>query len=176
MFGDATPLVSTVLMSLKQLIMVSDSCRSVFFQVIFFDGTSNCDTVTNFNEGVEFAVRFNDNETWIPLAVIFRDHDDSNGITLGNLSNLVIREYPVNSQNQILVNQSVPVMNISLVLCDFEREPESVQFRWLQTSRFAASNRIRDVWGLDDLQISYVQESGEEALLLSDSFDSDQLK
>ncbi len=144
------------------------------FQIIFNENeTAGCDTVTNFNEGVEFALRLDNDEVWIPLAVIFRVTGESNGITLGNLSNLVIRDYPVDPQNQ---NESVPIFNVSLRLCDFERESNFIQFRWLQTSRFGRATKFRDLWGLDDVRISYVQESGEEDVILSESFDSEQLK
>ena len=153
----------------------SGSCRNLFFRIINFDGVG-CNTVTEFNEGVEFALRLDDEEVWIPLAVIFHNSGHSNGITLGNLTNLVIRGYSLDPRNEILGDKSVQNVNVSLELCDFEREPESIQFRWLQTSRFVGRNELRDLWGLDDLWISYVEESGEERVLLSDSFDSEELK
>ena len=68
-------------------------------------------------------------------------------------------------------------VNVSLRLCDFEMKPRSIQLRWLQTSQFGGVGVLRDVWGIDDLVVSaYTQDSMEDTLLLSDSFDEENLK
>lgn len=126
----------------------------------------------NFDERVEFALRLDDDEVWIPLAVIFNSDDG----TLHPIENLVIRDYSVDSLNQIAVDKSILATNVSLTLCDFERVPESIQFRWLQSSSYQAGVGLQDLWGLDNLKISYMQSSGGEVVLLSDSFDDEQLK
>ena len=135
-----------------------------------------CNTLDHFNEGVEFAICLDDEEIWIPLAVVFPNIDNNDRLPLGNPSNLVIRDYPVDPANVIMLSERINV-NVSLRLCDFEMKPRSIQLRWLQTSQIWATGILKDVWGIDDLEVSaYTQDSMEDTLLLSDSFDEASLK
>ena len=153
-------------------------CRTVSFLVLFVNETQRegCNTITSFNEGVEFGIRLAEEEEWIPLAVIYRNNGPpADNITLGNMPNLIIRDYFVSPQNTIESSVSDPIVNFSLTLCEF-RDPSFFQFRWLQTSRLRPRLQLLDLWSLDEVHISYTREDGEEEVLLSDSFDQEELK
>ena len=154
----------------------TDDClnfnRQIFFQVIL-RGNNSCDRIDNTDEGVEFALRF-DNGTWIPVTVIYAAGSASRTLPIGNFSNLVIRDYYVDNQ---VMTPNLEDVNVSLTLCNFENAPDWIQFRWLQTTLISREGvSLRDFWGLDDMRISYIKENGEEVVLLSDSFDDKQLK
>lgn len=156
------------------LAISSYSSRNIRFQVIA--RRESCSTIDVFDEGVEVGLRLDSEGVWIPLAVIFKDFGrDGVPFTFGDMVDLVIRDYPVDPPNRMMLDEFVPAVNISLGLCGFEREPEFVQLRWLQTAGYAARGRFQKLWGLDDLQISYVH-GNSEVILLSDSFDDQQLK
>ena len=128
---------------------------------------------------MEFAFRSN-NETWIPLTLIHSDDgsERNHSISIGTKDDLVIRDYRVD--NQVIdsnVTKRRMNVNISLEVCNFKEAPAFVQFRWLQTSRVNPNKpyRIRDIWGLDDMKISYVEEN-KTVVLVSDSFEDEQLK
>ena len=77
----------------------------------------------------------------------------------------------------IVKHNHVANTGISLELCNFEDDFETIQFRWLQTSRFRGDLvHPKDVWSLDNVNISFIDSRGEETILLEDSFNSDQLK
>ena len=91
------------------------------------------------------------------------------GITVDGV--LAIRGYQV-SEREVSRGSS---SNFMEQVCGIMPELTSVQFRWLQTSLIDFSS-IRDIWTLDDLEISYQDVEGEKNILLEDSFDGNQLK
>lgn len=103
--------------------------------------------------------------------MITADEDD----TIGEKNNLTIRGYQVKVDDRGNLARSV---SISVQVCDFKAIPETVQFRWLQTSTIDGDGvTFRDAWSLDDVHISY--EGGTETgrtTLLDDPFDGIELK
>lgn len=137
---------------------------------------SECNTINEFHEGVEFSVRLGTEGAWIPIVLNIRSNFvlESTRITIGNVEGLTIRGYPVTTR-EIPVNgaRGIPY---SVQICDFDEQFTSVQFRWLQTSGFNSDPRPKDVWAIDDIRVSYEPQMGDTMELLRDSFDGDVLK
>ena len=137
-----------------------------------FEDTDNFNTINEFNEGVEFSLRLSSMpDEWIPLKFIyFRNGVNSSEIFIGDINNFILRGYEVKNVD------ADSIVEITICLCGFNIT-DSVQFRWLQTSRFIKSDFIpRDLWILDDIIINFVIEELEEINLLKESFDSLELK
>ena len=122
---------------------------------------------------MDFSLQIIPFKRWIPLAFIVHGTSDQNAdIPVGthiNSSVVVIRGYET---------RVMQVSNFSLRICDFMLSG-AVQFRWLQTSRFKNSITepgVKDAWSLDDIEISYQDESGQRSVLLEDSFDDGTLR
>ena len=137
-----------------------------------FENSDNFNTINEFNEGVEFSLRLSSMpDEWIPLKFIyFRNGSNSSEIFIGDINNFILRGYEVKYVD------ADSIVEITICLCGFNIT-DSVQFRWLQTSRFTKSDFIpRDLWILDDIIINFVTETQEEINLLNESFDSLELK
>ena len=150
-------------------------CSEISFQFIFNDGS--CNTANNINEGVEFALRFEDEDMWIPLIYAYNRNGGVGSaivIDIGNIDDLIIRGYRVKLEPVDYVNSNSE--NISIDICKFEAS--NIQLRWLQTSRITINNRniSIDLWSVDNINISYIHANGEKICLIEDSFDNDQLK
>lgn len=146
--------------------------RSVSFQLGF--GLSDCDLPDHYNEGVEFSVQLENGGAWIPAAAFFaEDRDSMCGCTEpGEVVDgvLIVRGYRVEDTP---VPQNTPFSS-TLQVCGKGLD-NSVSFRWLQTTSLV-NDIPRDVWSLDDIEISYHDEDGEENVLLAESFNNNQLK
>ena len=132
----------------------------------------NCDPIDSLDEGVELSLRLGSNSTWIPITLIAIHNDTTrfDSISIGKLvvneSSLCIREY------------SVTPFNGTVNICGFNLTVENfIQFRWLQTSMLNNENmnNTKDVWSLDDVDISY-HKGNNTVTLLNDSFDNPELK
>ena len=140
--------------------------------LLVFNDSDNFNTINEFNEGVEFSLSLSSMpDEWIPLKFIyFRNGPNSSEIFIGDINNFILRGYEVKDVD------ASNMVEVSICLCGFNIS-DSVQFRWLQTSRFTKSNLIpRDLWILDDIIINFVTEELEEINLLKESFDSLELK
>ena len=110
-------------------------------------------------EGIELSIRQNREPIWRPLAYFVKINlpRGPKYINLGyhEGNNLYIRGYLVRR----VVHDNMDVQhNISIQVCDPRYlEAESVQFRWLQTSRVNAERK--DMWSLDDVKVDVVRES-----------------
>ena len=130
---------------------------------------SSCNPIDNFQEGVEFSIRFDTGTIWLPIVFLVNklmtSVFPSSPIFIGYPDNLVIRGYTVNVENISLTPYSVQI-------CDFDEQITSIQLRWLQTSMF--DGRLKDFWVIDDVNVSY--ESNYKIELFRDSFEEAQLK
>ncbi len=117
---------------------------------------------------------------WIPLKYVYNvsntdsDRDTEADISIGKITNLTItiRDYSV-QREPLHVNK----YKSDIEICNFNAS--NIQFRWLQSSQFKVregENSARDLWSLDDINISYITEDGEWREIINDSFDSGQLK
>ena len=76
--------------------------------------------------------------------------------------------YVLQPSNSAIIHSHITVCNFSLT--------DSIQVRWLVTSRTTNTNRApRDVWSLDDVEITLITEC-DNYTLLADSFDMCELK
>ena len=102
-----------------------------------------------YDEGVEFSVRlFSLPEEWIPVTYIFRRDDRNDHIIISDGGG--IRGYRVNESRQNGTNSTAKIM---VDICNINIS-DSIQFRWLQTSFLRNGDILRDVWILDNLEIS----------------------
>ena len=53
----------------------------------------------------------------------------------------------------------------SVTVCAFEDSVDSVQFRWLQTSRYTTDLPVKDAWTLDNVLITYQDGRSENSVL-----------
>ena len=112
---------------------------------------------------------------WIPILYTFVSEEIINEEKrVGEFSGdeLKIRGYVVEQQRFTVGSRT----RYSVQICDFNDGLDSVQFRWLHTSRFDDRDLFKDVWSLDDILVTYEPEEGVETILLEDSFNGDQLK
>lgn len=149
---------------------IFSTCSEINFQLLF---PQVCNTINEFYEGVELSIRLGAIREWVPIIFLFLNEDLQNeDIRIGDRDNLEIRGYPVGAKMFSVGTRT----HYSAQVCDFDRQLDSVQLRWLQTSRFDDRNIAKDVWSIDDVQISYEPELGMEISLLEDSFNDNQLK
>ncbi len=130
-----------------------------------------CDTVDEFDEGVEFSVRLGGGGTWIPVVFIVNNMTPRMSISIGDPADLEIRGYSVEVQ-QI---QTGMEFQYSTTVCGFDEQ--SIQLRWLQTSLFDNRRIFKDVWSIDNVLVRYEPEGNVGGInLLEDFFDVEQLK
>ena len=116
---------------------------------------------------MEFSLRLKPERNWIPIS-FFNTNRSGNRIHIGNT--LLIREYQVELESAtigVAYHYSVEICNIPNIIS------HPVEFRWLQTSNFSGS--ARNVWSLDNVNISYCEDNT-STVLLRDSFDDTEIK
>lgn len=147
--------------------------RNVEFEIYLPDGEV-CNTINEFNEGVEFSIRLGTEATWFPIVFIVQSKPslDGSSIVIGNSSNLVIRDYAVEVRR--ISDNGTRDPPYSMQICGFDEQISSVQLRWLQTSSFDRS--LRDIWSIDNVHVTYERDNGTRMELLQDSFDGIELK
>ena len=136
----------------------------------------SCDSIDRFDEGVEFSIRMNSEGLWIPITLAIRSDKIGNhaSILIGsrendeNVEDVVIREYHVEPD----LSSPGSIYEYSVQVCDFTRTINSIQFRWLQTS---SKHKLKDIWTLEAVNISY-HDISSNILLLLDQFDESELK
>ena len=140
--------------------------REVSFKIIF-NGKGGCNTINEFNEGVEFSIRLSSMpDEWIPINFIyFKDKNNNSEILIGDFNNFYLRGYAIPS-NRIYEN---PTMSVVSKICNVT-DDDLIQFRWLQTSRIKNENKAKDIWILDDIKIDVISEYGNLSLI-NQSFD-----
>ena len=144
---------------------------------------------------MEFAIQINSNGEWIPITLVIRsDETDSENVgdnlfligqhiaTNDTVDDVLIREYLVKpvTANVLADVNGRSIFTYSVQLCDFlAPSVDSVQFRWLQTSRINIDGELRDVWSLEYVYIIYHhhhQDDNNNVVLLEDTFDDPELK
>ena len=144
--------------------------RSVVFTIYSsnFDCKGFRNAIDRFGDDMEVYFRFLSNPSeWIPVAVIRIDGKIVNTRRHGNDIPYVY-----------VLQTTIPNMNFihgNITTCNFSLT-DSIQVRWLVTSRALIKDRpSRDVWSLDDVEITLTTEC-DNYTLLADSFDMTELK
>ena len=109
-------------------------------------------------------------EEWIPITYVFRNYNRSNAINI--LDGGGIRGYEVNNVRRGGNNSTKDIM---VDICNFYIS-DSIQFRWLQTSSIQSNDTLRDVWILDNLEISINTFEHGNVQLFKETFDEEILK
>ena len=109
-------------------------------------------------------------EEWIPITYVFRNSNRSNAINIFDGGG--IRGYEVNKVRRGGNNSSE---DIKVDICNFNIS-DSIQFRWLQTSTIKSNDIVRDVWILDNLEISINTSEHGNVQLFKETFDGGILK
>ena len=116
---------------------------------------------------MEVYIRFLSNPSdWIPLAVI-------------QITNQIVSTrrhgYHIPYLYELHTFNKLVVVHGNITICNFSLA-DSIQVRWLVTSRTCCEDKApRDVWSLDDVEITLITER-DNYTLLSDSFDLSELK
>ena len=132
----------------------------------------SCDSIDFFDEGVEFSIRINSTGAWIPIILASKNVTKKDRFAIGERIdeyNVVIRGFRVESK--LASNRSY----YSVQVCDFTVPVNSIQFRWLQTSRIGNSSTVNDAWVLDNVHVSH-HHNNVSVTLLQDLFDDPELK
>ena len=127
--------------------------------------------IETFSEGVEFSLRLlSEPDEWIPIRfTYFSKTGTNNAVNIGNFGeDFRLRGYKV---QQSMVSDGLSKSEIQV--CNFNLS-NSVQFRWLQTSLFR-SDGIKDVWFMDNINITLVVQSSRHNLLM-DEFNTKKLE
>ena len=132
----------------------------------------NCNISPLSNNGIfagddmEVYIRFLSNPSeWIPLAVIQISNQRVNTTRHGYD---VPYKYALDTSGTGTVHGNITICNFTLT--------DSIQVRWLVTSRGFTKHRApRDVWSLDDVEVTLITEC-DNYTLLADSFDMSELK
>jgi hypothetical protein len=108
-----------------------------------------CDQLDFYHEGIELSLRRPGDLLWRPIAFFSRNdvQNPATEIPLGH----VIRGYSV---PHIVLNNSVTQHRREFRICDDSIVGSSVQFRWLQTVKQNTDSTPRDVWSLDEVQVT----------------------
>ena len=125
------------------------------FALTVTSDSPDCNSIDHFDEGVEVAMgNWNNAGQWIPLAIYVPNFERSNfDNNMGEILNETfsianIRGYQVPVYTSETFSVSLNVCTEDLV------ERDNVQFRWLQTANFMSGKGNRDVWTLDDVNIT----------------------
>ena len=141
--------------------------RSIVFTIYssYLDCRGNLNNNGKVGDDMEVYIRFLSNPSeWIPIAVIQINQQRVNTSRHGyNIPYLYIRTDVMN------------VVHGNITICNFLLT-DSIQVRWLVTSRaFNKDIPPTDVWSLDDVEITLINECDNHTLL-EDSFDTNELK
>ena len=109
-------------------------------------------------------------EEWIPSTYVFRSYVRNNAINISDGGG--IRGYEVNEVHRGGNNSTKDIM---VDICNFNIS-DSIQFRWLQTSTIQSNDFLRDVWILDNLEISINTSEHGNVQLFKETFDGGILK
>ena len=141
------------------------STRSIFF-TIYSSRTSNCPSNLGSTDDMEVYIRLLSNPSeWIPVAFIQINGQINNTRRHGYD---IPYGYSLKLSNSAIIHGHITVCNFSLT--------DSIQVRWLVTSRPRNKDTApKDVWSLDDVEITLITEC-DNYTLLADSFDMSELK
>ena len=143
------------------------SYSTVSYSIIFIGVGKNCNTINKYDEGVEFSARLlSMPEEWIPITYVYRSY----AINISDGGD--IRGYKVNKVRPGGNNSTEDIM---VDICNFNIS-DSIQFRWLQTSTINDNDILRDVWILDNLEISINTSDHGNVQLFKETFDGEILK
>ncbi len=148
---------------------------------IIFNRRRSCNTINEFNEGIEFSVRLLSNpEEWIPLKYIyFRKGGNSHEeIYIGDEDNFTIRGYTVDiiqTYYPNVTNTTTYSKTIVMAKICFENHSDAIQFRWLQTS-YLKLDSAKDNWILNFIEIEAVDDYSVTKMLLNESFENGEIK
>ena len=140
--------------------------RNIAFQLNL---ETSCDSIDTFSEGVEFSIQINSTGAWIPIILASKNVTKKDRFAIGERIDediVVIRGFQVESNL---------ASYYSVQVCDFAVPVNSIQFRWLQTSRIGNSSTVNDAWVLDNVHVSH-HNNNVSVTLLQDSFDDPELK
>ena len=145
--------------------------RMVSFMIVFIRTGDDCNSVDEFNEGVEFSARLlsKPNE-WIPLKYIYYRGDEDTRTDEIHMDESNIRGYMV---EQTRLSEDNSSTNATIDICNFNVS-DFIQFRWLQTS--SVDSGLQDVWILDNIKISIATSEHGNITILSETFDLRMLK
>ena len=139
------------------------------YSEVSFDINFKCgDGIDVFDEGVEFSTRLcSSPHEWIPIRFLYTNSRNEAAIDIGEPGeNFTIRGYRV---EQLKYKKRMVRVNVSN-----HNSSDSIQFRWMQTSRFN-TDKLRDLWTLDNIGINFVS-GGISTGLLHDNFENGSLK
>ena len=139
------------------------------FQLAINGNRTGCNGINTFDEGVELAARWSEDEQWVPLRFYTSSEVRNRIIDIGrydqNSSVLSLRGYNVS-----VVLHNTTVMNVTEYICDERFFREEVQFRWLQTTRRDDNPEPGDTWYIDDVKIAVHGNQSPSRLEFSDGF------
>ena len=120
-----------------------------------------CFGVEGINEGIEFAIRNNTNGgPWIPLQLDYRMNNNNDEWR-------EIRGYNVSAIGHAKTNRAVIDRNVSI--CGDILNTNTIQLRWMQSSRVINNAPHRDVWALAYVSATFI-EANETIHLINETF------
>ena len=147
-------------------------CRNVDFE-LSLPNRMICNTLCGFYEGVEFSVRFGTELTWFPIVLFIESRDlIAPFIYIGDVDNLFLRGYATDVREISDDGSRDPPYSVQI--CNFDEQTTSVELRWLQTGYVNDAPVVKDIWSIDEVEVTY--ENGARIELLHDSFDGTELK
>ena len=129
-----------------------------------------CRGVERTNEGIEFAMRGNNSDGWIPLQFHFLTPSSSSNL----LQHMIIRGYSLTatSSGQASITRRVEICGERLLGL------REVQFRWMGSANFPSNGGVEylDVWALSNVSATIFAPDGASSILFQDSFGREDLE
>ena len=149
-------------------------CVCVFRDISFLIQWAylKCDQLDFYHEGIELSLRRPGDLLWRPIAFFSRNdvQNPATEIPLGD----VIRGYSV---PHIVLNNSDTQHHRKFRICDDSIVGSSVQFRWLQTVKQNTDSTPRDVWSLDEVQVTVSHDTEcSNVTVLEDDFEEGNIR
>lgn len=150
--------------------------RIVSFTIEFL----NCDSPDKFDEGVEFAIRWDGRGNWVPLGYYHNSNNIQNrpdDIFIGSISHILETPTIHFRGYDVPISKFSDRITVRLEICDSTNlKHNMIQFRWLQTTRFSSTKVVPvDVWTLDNVTVEFDNGSNKQ-VVLSETFDLGTLK
>ena len=140
-----------------------------------YDSSDDCNEMDFFSEGIELAVRRPGDWVWTPLAFYTTTSEPREPTAIDLLYSDDADVVRIRGYNVTVTEDDRDIQHsIMLRLCHESvlSSETGVQFRWLQTMQHISDTSIRDIWSLDNVNVSVVYNESCRVQAFYDDFEA----